>query len=213
MKNYQKLIPLLTIIIIFTFACKDDNTTINPSETTKGTFVDVRDNHHYKWIKIGGQIWMAENLAFKPNNGNHWAYDNSEQNIAIYGYLYDWHTAQTIAPDGWHLPSYSEWTILINSLGGYEVSGGKMKESGTAHWNSPNTGADNSSGFTALPNGLYSASSDYFLNINKYSFWWSSTENDTLTSKYIFLSSKKANISLGSIKKTNGYALRCIKNL
>ncbi len=60
---------------------------------------------------------MAENLAYKPDNGEYWAYDNKDSNIAIYGYLYDWETAMDIAPEGWHLPSRKEWKSIQKKLG------------------------------------------------------------------------------------------------
>jgi len=120
-------------------------------DETKGTFTDARDNHVYKWVGIGEQVWMAENLAYKPSSGNYWAYNNDQNNITIYGYLYDWETACNVCPSGWHLPSDAEWTKLTNYLGGEEIAGGKLKA--TTGWNSPNSGADNSSGFSGLPGG------------------------------------------------------------
>ncbi|MEN8118913.1 MAG: FISUMP domain-containing protein [Bacteroidota bacterium] len=83
-----------------------------------GTLKDERDGKVYKTIKIGQQVWMAENLAHKPDTGNFWAYNNNENNIAIYGYLYDWETAKQIAPPGWHLPTKEEFEILLNNYNG-----------------------------------------------------------------------------------------------
>jgi uncharacterized protein (TIGR02145 family) len=94
---------------------------------------------------------------------NNWAEDNNAN--------------QGICPDGWHLPTDSEWTILITFLGGTSVAGGKMKETGTTHWNSPNTGATNSSGFSGLPSGFRDSTYGTFNDIGLYGYWRSSTES------------------------------------
>lgn len=83
-----------------------------------GSFVDVRDNKVYKTIKIGTQIWMAENLAYKPESG-FYLWDKSDSGyIEKYGYMYDLLTALEIAPSGWHLPTKDEWKVLYDYLGG-----------------------------------------------------------------------------------------------
>jgi uncharacterized protein (TIGR02145 family) len=130
-----------------------------------GTFKDPRDGKVYKTVKIGTQTMMAENLAYKPSSGNYWAYDNDTTNLAKYGYLYDWETAKTIAPAGWHLPTQAEWESLYNYLGGVDKKVFKaVKEGGR-------------SGFNALlcgfryPNGKFS-------NIGTHTNFWSSTIDD-----------------------------------
>jgi uncharacterized protein (TIGR02145 family) len=157
----KKLSILLIIGIVvptmLLIGCKKDE----ESDETTGEFTDSRDGQVYKWVKIGNQVWMAENLNYETPNS--WWYDNNSANGDIYGRLYTWAAAmngesssnsvpsgvQGVCPDGWHLPSDAEWTVLTDYLGGESVAGGKMKEAGTVHWNSPNTGATNSSGFTA----------------------------------------------------------------
>jgi uncharacterized protein (TIGR02145 family) len=86
-----------------------------------GTFKDTRDGKMYKTVKIGTQWIMAENLAYKPSSGNCWVYDNNQNNITKYGYLYDWETAKKVAPQGWHLPSLENIKVLFNFLGGEQV--------------------------------------------------------------------------------------------
>src|SRR5690606_33259564 len=95
-------------------------------------------------------------------------YNNDPANEIIYGKLYNWYAVNDprgLAPVGWHIPSDSEWTILTDYLGGFEVAGGKMKETGTTHWANPNIGADNSSGFTGLPGGYRAYNSAEFNTI------------------------------------------------
>lgn len=165
----------------------------NP-DLTYGSVTDI-DGNVYKTIVIGTQTWMAENLkTTKYRNGNsigttipaslnttaestpkyQWAYAGNESNVATYGRLYTWYAAtdsRNVCPTGWHLPTDTEWNILTTYLGG-EGAGGKLKESGTTHWNTPNTGATNSSGFTALPGG-YRYYDGTFINIGSYGYWWS----------------------------------------
>jgi uncharacterized protein (TIGR02145 family) len=125
---------------------------VSSSAQESGTFTDSRDGKTYKTVKIGTQTWMAENLAYKVNSRCR-AYDNNNDNASTYGYLYNWLTAQRVSPIGWHLPSVADWSKLIDALGGAKTAGGKMKESGTVHWNKPNTGASNRVDFVVLPGG------------------------------------------------------------
>jgi len=195
---------------------KTDYITVISSGAVDGTFTDSRDGHTYNWVKIGNQYWMAENLAYKSNTGC-WAYDDNENNVSIYGYLYDWETACNICPDGWHLPSDDivndkrEWSTLVDYLGGELVAGGKMKEIGTEHWDSPNTDATNESGFTALPGGWGSNSGSYY-TIGIYGYWWDAnngTEYETW-SKGLYYSS--GSIIFGYGYKTNAFSVRCLRN-
>ena len=102
-------------VLILSISCTDKNI---PQTNEVGSFKDTRDSKVYKTIKIGEQWIMAENFAYKPSEGNYWAYNNDTANVAKYGYLYDWETAKKVAPKGWHLPTESDWKTLRKSLGG-----------------------------------------------------------------------------------------------
>ncbi len=167
------LAAMLVLSTVFTGCKKDDDN--NPPANETGTFTDSRDGHVYNWVKIGGQVWMAENLAYKPRTAGYLAYDNNEDNVAVYGYLYEWNLAQTIAPDGWHLPSQAEWQTLVDYLGGSDKAYNKLLEKGTAHWGSPND-ATNESGFTALPSGYYDTRYDEFGHMGELTEFHSTTE-------------------------------------
>lgn len=182
--------------------------TNNPLPEQQATsFTDPRDGHTYKTIKIGDQIWLAENLAYKPEDGFS-IYENDSANVPIYGYLYTWQTAQTIAPDGWHLPSKEEWETLNKYLD-HNVAG-KLKETGFDHWKSPNTNATNESNFTALPAGGNFDGS--FIALGRTGFWWSSTAINETNAYGLVVDYNSSGISWYSGTKTRGLSVRLIKD-
>ena len=144
-----------------------DNISVN------NNFTDPRDGQVYPFKLIGTQVWMTKNLNYAAPGS--WCYNDNASNCATYGRLYNWSAALTAAPPGWHLPSDAEWTTLRNFLGTDSAAGAAMKS--TTGWASPNAGASNSSGFTALPGGFrYEDPVDYSA-ITLLGAWWSSTEN------------------------------------
>ena len=177
-----------------------------------GTFTDPRDGKVYKTVKIGTQTWFAENLAYKASKGC-WAYNNDTNNVKTYGYLYDWKAAKTSCPTGWHLPSDDEWTTLVTYLGGANVAGGKLKEIGTTHWDKPNTGATNESGFTALPGG-YRYPDSPNENLGYSGYWWSSTEQVNSYGDYWFrnIASRFNAVYRYDRGGKSAYSVRCIKD-
>jgi uncharacterized protein (TIGR02145 family) len=191
---------------------------------------DSRDGNHYNVVKIGNQIWMAENLKYLPSVaalGTYapstpyyyvYGYDGTDLNVAkatanytTYGALYNWAAAKDACPSGWHLPDNSEWTQLANTLGGMSVAGDKMKEIGTDHWASPNIGATNESGFTALPHGYFSLST-FSMSMVYDAIWYSLSETGPETAYFARIRSSNAEFSLTSNSKSFGYAVRCVKN-
>jgi len=197
------------------------------------TVTDI-DGNEYHTVTIGTQTWLVENLkTTKYNDGTSipnvtdnnergnlstpgycW-YNNDATNKNPYGALYNGYTVNTgkLAPIGWHVPTDAEWTILTTYLGGESVAGGKLKETGTTHWLSPNNGATNESGFTALPGGI-SGGDGTFLHIGYGGFWWSSTENDTYTfiAWYRVLDYNLNYISRNSNSKNLGFSVRCVRD-
>jgi uncharacterized protein (TIGR02145 family) len=184
-------------------------------------------------VTICGQIWMLNNLEVTTyRNGDPipqvtdpsaWAglttgawcyYNNNSANGPVYGKLYNWYAvndSRGLAPTGWHVPSDAEWTTLETCLGGASVAGGAMKETGTTHWTSPNTGATNSSGFTGLPGG-YRYSDGSFLDVGNYSDWWSSTQSTIAEALDRYVGYNAASISSSSYAKQGGFSVRCIKD-
>jgi len=201
-----------------------------PGDST--TVTDI-DGNVYKTIKIGNQWWMAENLKVThyrngdpiPNvtdnsawsglsTGAYCNHDNNEINVDTYGRLYNWYAvvdSRNIAPAGWHVPTDAEWQTLVDYLGGSAIAGGKMKEAGTTHWYSPNTGATNESGFTALPGG-WRDMDGYFSSLGGSAYFWSSTEYDTSTAEMHILYFKHSSVNHISGLKRCGLSVRCVRD-
>ncbi len=192
------------------------------------------DGNTYKTIKIGNQVWMAENLkvthfrngdeipttippdlnvAIETSPTYQWAYDGDEFNSEIYGRLYTWYTVDDnrgLCPFGWHVATDEDWSELSDFLGGKYIAGGKLKETGTEHWDDPNEGATNESGFTARPGGVR-LFSGIFGSIGKISVWWTATEKDINYAIGHACYHFNSNIWSGHEDKKNGFSVRCIK--
>ena len=173
-------------------------------------FTDNRDGNTYKTIQIGTQIWMAENLNYDAGMGS-WIYDENSSLASTYGRLYDWETACGACPEGWHLPSDEEWTALTDFLGGEEIAGGKLKETGTAHWESPNEGATNESGFSALPGGGRFNYGD-FDGIGISANFWSSTAAEWGPAYYRTLGDSDIDVYRDVDDNSFGRSVRCVKD-
>ena len=173
------------------------------------TFTDPRDGQVYPTVQIGTQCWLKRNMNYKT--GNSWCYDNKESNCDIYGRLYDWESAQRVCPSGWHLPSDAEWLKLTEFLGGENVAGAKMKEAGTAHWKSPNTGATNSSGFIALPGGRRYSTGGFY-SLTYYAYFWSSSQYDAASAWNRNLSYSSEGLYRYNNLKTDGFSARCLQD-
>lgn len=134
-----------------------------------GTFTDSRDERSYKWIKIGDQTWMAENLSYKPESEGWFIYDNKEENYNQYGCLYTWETAKNVCPAGWHLPDQNNLRELFTYIG--RNAGSKLK---AKHGWLLNGNGNDQYGFAALPAGKHSQ--DKFTDIEYLGFWWTATK-------------------------------------
>lgn len=197
-------------------------------------FVTDVDGNEYDTVTIGSQVWMKENLNVTHyNNGDTipyvqnntvWAglstgaycnYENDTSFAAIYGRLYNWYAVsgtKNICPTGWHVATDSEWTILTDLLGGEAVAGGKLKETGTLYWSSPNFGATNEVGFTALPGG-YRSNTEVYLGFGGIGSWWCSTESSATDGWARGIFNDAVNVDRGGYyEKKMGFSVRCVKN-
>jgi uncharacterized protein (TIGR02145 family) len=167
---------------------------------------------------VDGATWAA------LTTGAYCYYNNdSTTYAAIYGKLYNWYAVagihdndpntanKTLAPEGWHVPTDSEWTMLTSYLGGESVAGGKMKEVGVSHWVSPNTGATNESGFSGLPGGYRNYDGIFNSNRNN-GFWWSSSEYNPTTAWYRGLSNDIGYVYRLNYYKDSGFSGRCLRD-
>ncbi|WP_295096536.1 fibrobacter succinogenes major paralogous domain-containing protein [uncultured Fibrobacter sp.] len=197
------------------------------AETDENCFEDARDGQTYKTVKIGDQVWMAENLNFEMDSS--FCYIKEESNCAKYGRLYRWAAAvgksesecgygytcslpsgniQGVCPKGWHLPSKAEWKTLFNAVGGKSTAGKILKS--TSGWNSSGNGTD-SFGFSALPAGGRLSDGGYYGKGNHADFW-SSTESDDddAYDVYLYYGIDDAYLSFGS--KDHWVSVRCVKD-
>ncbi|MEE4215602.1 MAG: fibrobacter succinogenes major paralogous domain-containing protein [Bacteroidales bacterium] len=204
----------------------------NEVSFTSGALTDI-DGNTYNTVTIGNQVWMQENLKVtKLNNGTQiplvedndtWLhtddpgyswYDNDKDTYGdTYGAFYNWYAVNTgnLCPDGWHVATDDEWTALTDYLGGEGVAGGKLKETGTEHWESPNTGATNESGFSALPGGYRSNGGQYYSKGRRGSWYTSSAKDDT----YVWrrdVNYDDAVVDRWNNNKNFGLYVRCIKD-
>jgi uncharacterized protein (TIGR02145 family) len=196
---------------------------------------DPRDWQAYQTVEIGTQCWMAENLNIgvridsttdQTDNDiiEKHCYRDLESNCDVYGGLYVWDEMmgystqagiQGICPDAWHIPTFAEWTVLTDYLGGATVAGGKMKstgtiEEGTGLWHDPNEGASNLSGFTGLPGGFHHSFQYYFSGIGNTGYFLSSSLRDgsTIWGRHLEHYSGEAYTSWYG--RTHGFSVRCI---
>ena len=193
------------------------------------------DGNTYSTVTIGTQVWMAENLKTTRYNdgtailpvplnyvdfnsatpGYCWYNNDDVTNKSTYGALYNWLAVNTgkLCPTGWHVPTNAEWATLINYLGGEVVAGGKMKETGTTHWKSPNLGATNSSGFSALPGGrrFYDGNFSY---LGEDGLWWSSTDNHFINAGFLYIKSSENGLLYNTIWEDVRmcFSVRCLKD-
>jgi uncharacterized protein (TIGR02145 family) len=199
-----------------------------------GTVTDI-DGNVYRTVRIGNQEWMAENLkTTRYRNGdtiahvtgnNSWSsmaagaycnYNNDDVFVDTYGRMYNWYAVndgRNLAPAGWHVSTDTDWSALMAALGGGEVAGGKLKEAGTSHWLSPNEGATNESGFTALPGG-YRVSEGLFAHIKEIGYWWTATTDNSRANwawRHIMLYSESS-VHRTNFPYTGGFSVRCVKD-
>jgi uncharacterized protein (TIGR02145 family) len=200
------------------------------------TVTDI-DGNVYNTVTIGTQTWMAENLkTTKYSDGTAipfviddtlwgkslpaycWYNNDMATYKGTYGALYNWFTLDTasnggknVCPAGWHVPSYAEWTTMLDYLGGEGAAKGKLMETGTAHWSDPYPEATNETGFTALPGG-YRSFDGSFNYLGCMGYWGSSSEIDTYAAWNFYIVDNSCLIIRRGYSKDLGISVRCVQD-
>ena len=202
-------------------------------------FVTDINGNTYRTVKIGTQCWLRENLnvlnyndgvAIPHVSGNSaWANQNSGARCwygndsatyaTVYGGMYNWHAVNSgkLCPTGWHVPTNSEWTTLTDFVGGTSTAGNTLKSTLTEpsphpRWNSPNSGATNATGFSALPGGYRNYSDGMFDNIGYGGHWWTSTAHSSTRAYRVELYSIVGSVFTGNDDYVNAFSVRCVKD-
>jgi uncharacterized protein (TIGR02145 family) len=230
MKNLNFPVMLIFTCCLFVgISCKKDDPSNVPIIIEESTPVTDYDGNTYKTVRIGDQIWMAENLRTTHYSDGtpvqNFIYNNEETNVSKYGRLYRWAAAmrnatssnsnpsgiQGVSPVGWHIPSNAEWLELVNNLGGSSVAGGKLKSIGTTDWVEPNTGATNESLCNALPAGFYRVDGVY-MKLNEWCIFNTSTSTGVEGISVCMLKNNSNAIISEMFHPLDAVSVRCVKN-
>jgi uncharacterized protein (TIGR02145 family) len=207
----------------------------NPTaeQAREGAVSDI-DGNSYHTVTIGTQVWMVENLRvshYRDSTAIPCVSDNEEWSFLTsgaycfpaldslvyrdsYGLLYNFHAvddSRGLGPEGWHVPTAEEWRHLIDYLGGVQVAGGKMKQTGSGIWRISVPGTTNESGFSAMPaggRGRFGSAGE----VGYYATWWASTSHDSIFAWHWGLYPDKNSIRSNPGRKSSGFSVRCIKD-
>ena len=227
MKQSTWIIPsiLMGLLLLPIYSCKK-----NDQPTPSNTVADIEGNV-YHTVTIGSQVWMVENLKVSKytdgtaiplvTDNTAWGnlttagycwYNNDAANKNIYGSLYNWYTINTfkLCPNGWHVPSVDDWATLTSFIAGTHAAGGKLKETGTTHWQSPNTAATDEYSFKALPGGWRDNNGGAFNLIGQDGYWWSTTYLSDPDMLYISYGSDQVTVTSRDFRA--GLSIRCVKD-
>jgi len=234
----------MKILILLSFVLLPGPMLLHGQTPEQGTVTDI-EGHVYRTVQIGDYEWMAENLKVATyNNGTEiplvagdyeWTdlrsgaycwYDNKESNALTYGALYNWYAINTemLCPDGWQVPTDSEWNYLegmVDSqfiegdlewykpalLRGYDAA---EKLKAAAGWRSGGNGTD-SFGFCGLPGGERRVSDGRFFQMGGGGFWWSRTADEASSAWFRSMAYSFDQVARNTHDKHFGFSVRCLR--
>jgi len=201
-------IVVIAVILLIIFVVKQIQKDYSPDarngDLGGSFFTDPRDGKKYRTVKIGDQVWMAENLNYDAR-GSKW-YNNDPANAKKYGRFYDWETAIKACPKGWHLPSDDEWETLINFVGGSSTAGKYLKAK--SGWDNNDNGTD-TYGFAALPGGF---ARDLIYFVGEAGYWWSATEYTASRAYYRHMIYEDERVLRDDGDKSVLHSVRCVQD-
>ena len=220
----KSMIAVVATAMILTGGGKD----AKDKPAAAATFTDTRDGKVYRRVKIGTQVWMAENLNFAANGSM--CYENKAENCAKYGRLYDWNTAMKACPAGTHLPDDDEWYTLRDYANSQETAGTRLKS--TNGWKDNGNGTDDYGwwakwgsgeqlatsgngtddfGFVALPGGFGRVYDDFY-DAGNCGYWWSATEVSANSALGRFMSYDGEKVGRHFYNQTYLFSVRCVQD-
>jgi uncharacterized protein (TIGR02145 family) len=224
--------------ILFLTLCDDPASTDTNSPgsgtwTVSGSTLTDPNGNTYTTVRIGTQTWTVENLKTTKFNdgtaipqvtektawstlttpGYSWYGNDEAANKATYGALYNWYAVNTgkLAPAGWRIPTKADLATLTAYLEGDSLAGGKIKETGTLHWQTPNTAATNSSGFSALPGGMRHEDGTFYYQ-REFGCWWSATEYTGSFAHGCDLGYNRGSLHRSNYPKGYGHSVRLVSD-
>ena len=209
----QKFLVAITAVAISLLTACDNGTSSGDEDAT--SLKDSRDGQIYSIVKIGDQVWMAENLKYEipvaaGEEPKSFCYGDSESNCVTYGRLYTWDGAANICPKGWHLPDTTEWNKLFDAVGGKQIAGKKLKAVSN-EW-LVNSGTDES-GFGALPGGFKKTSGSVSsFDFGKYGNFWTAIPSDGTNAYHVTVFYDKDSAKYIEDPKSFALSVRCLKN-
>jgi uncharacterized protein (TIGR02145 family) len=217
----KSLIISITILACIFASCKKEKTE-TPENEAPDSFIDSRDGQVYKCVKIGDQVWMAENLNYYTSSGS-WYYNNDSATYSKpYGRLYLWETVMNgesasdavpsgvkgICPNGWHLPSSAEFQVLDDYLDANRLNGNDLKATGTTYWK--NSGGTNSTRFTAVGAGC--AFGYGSISLNETAVFHTATGNSSTITGWALFYNNYDFVKQTNYNVTSPMCIRCLQD-
>jgi len=190
------------------------NSSTNLHTIDFGVLTDSRDGQKYRTVVVGSQKWMAQNMNYQPTSGNSWCYNDTAKYCNAFGRLYDYPTASTVCPTGWHLPDTTEWNVLIAYAGGVASAGSKLRSPIGWKYRQGIINSDDY-GFSALPSETFDSLTYGHLSTDSgnVAFWWTANSYGSFAAWDIAVGYDDSYVYITNNAPTDGYAVRCLNDV